>query len=197
MTRSMNARWQCPNCKCLASCETGFERWMRENELLDSREFGIARFDLDVLIHRYKFDCDDAYGSRDIQALMFIEVKTHAAKASDAQLDTLSAMSQLLRNRKQNMYQDKLGRHAKHHEPLTETYSHILKKYVSMKAFGGHLLTLQKQSPDDSEWMTWDGKEITPDQLMQLLRFEIDPDTLSSADWRRRSKKIEARPLFE
>ena len=43
---------------------------------------------------------------------------------------------------------------------------------------GFHLLQLSATTPDDSERMWWDGKKITRNQLIQLLRFEIDAYSL-------------------
>jgi len=45
-------------------------------------------------------------------------------------------------------------------------------------------LQFEKTCPDDSAWIKWDGKEITPDQLVELLRFEIHPLTLKPMDAR-------------
>lgn len=38
--------------------------------------------------------------------------------------------------------------------------------------------TYPATSPDDSDWMTWDGVSIDTSQLKRLLRFEIDPRTV-------------------
>lgn len=190
MTRSFNSTIECPNCGFSHTVETAFERWIRNNPELDSRRTGIVRFDLDVLHHKYLRKIDKR-GTRDIQCMMFIEVKTHVIRAkpgllSDAQRDTLSLLNQVLRNRRTNLHQEKLGRHAKNRTPLCKARSLLLNKDVRLWLFGGHLLTLSQTSPEDSDVITWDYKEIEIGQLIRLMQFDIDPDTLRRIDWRRR-----------
>src|SRR6187399_274333 len=106
MTRAYRGLVHCPSCGTSHSAETAFERWMRGEPALDSRTAGIVRFDCDVLLHRYCLVTDQK-SSRNLQCLMFVEVKTYMAEPSDAQRDTLSLMSQVLRNRRPNMHQQK------------------------------------------------------------------------------------------
>ena len=188
MTRSFSATWQCPKCGHHATCETAFERWIRGKPELDSRRVGLVRFDLDILLHRYKFDLRDAHGSRDIQAMMFVEVKTHGADLNEAQRDTLSTLSQIMRNRRSNMYEPRFGKHADDHTPPAKTRSAMFDKEVALKLFGGHLLQFEHETPADNGWIKWDYKPINARHLISLLLFEIDPDKLTPIDWRRRSK---------
>lgn len=175
----------CPNCHHTHTLETAFERWLRNEESCDSQKAGIVRFDLDVLLHRYMMPTDKR-GTREIQCLMFIEVKSFGADVSMSQRDTFSLLSQVLRNRRTNKHQAKKGRHANEHTPVTKCYSHLLNKDVTLRLFGGHLLQMSGEDPPTSEWLKWDKKPIDLDQLKSLLRFEIDPDTLRAIDWRRR-----------
>lgn len=173
---------------------------MRREESLDSRS-GIVRFDCDVLLHRYK-TVEDKKSSRDIQCLMFIEVKTHGAMPTDAQRDTLSLFAQVLRNRRTNKHLKgkKHGLHAANHTPLTVAFSRLNNRRVTLKMFGGHLLRMSGNCPESSEWMSWDDARkspegfITVEQLKQLLRFELDPDTLREVDWRRRYSDFREQP---
>lgn len=184
MTRRFEGRVHCPHCGSSHTAETAFERWMRQQPDLDSHK-GIVRFDCDVLIHRY-LTLRDKRGIRDIQAIMFVEVKTNAATMLPAQQDTLSILAQTLRNRRPNRHHHKRGRHLKDHTPLAKAYSHILKRPIVLRLFGGHLLRLSGDAPDTSEWMEWDGKRIDRQMLVDLLAMERDPDTLKRHDWRRR-----------
>ena len=185
MTRQFNSRVQCEHCGRDTSAETAFERWVRNHPQLDSRTAGIVRFDLDLLLHRYA-GLIDGLGSRDIQCLMFIEVKTYGSRVTDAQRDTLFTLNQVLRNRKPNRHRAKRGAHLEDHIPLAKTYSWCNKRRVALKLFGGHSLRLSAGCPEKSAWIEWDHKAIDVDALVRLLRFEIDPDTLEPIDWRRR-----------
>ena len=174
MTRTMNSSLECPTCKCQMSMETRFERWMRDHRILDSRE-GLVRFDLDVLLHRYMVK-EDGFGRRDIQALMFLEVKTYGATMSDCQRDTMHLLNQVLRNRRKNINGRRDKYNAKDHVPLARAMSTIRGEKICLRMFGGHLLTFEGSGPEDSEWIRWDKTEITADMLLDLLRFERDPD---------------------
>jgi len=186
MTRRFGNLVNCPHCGRSHTAETAVERWIRNCRELDSIQAGIARFDIDVLMHRY-LTLRDKRGTRLVQAIMFLEIKTLGAELADAQQDTLGMLSQVLRNRRRNMYRDKRGRHLGDHSPLASAYSHMMGRRVRLRMFGGHLLRLSGTSPTDSDWMTWDNKRINVHQLIALLRFDLDPDTLRPIDWRRRS----------
>lgn len=184
MTRTYDGLVTCPSCGAIHTAETAFERWMRNERALDSRD-GIVRFDCDVLLHRYKC-CVDKKSTRDLQCLMFLEIKTFNAELSEAQRDTLSLMSQVLRNRRRNIHRDRRGRHAHDHDPLALAFSWLLGRDVRIRMFGGHLVRLSGADPLTSDRIEWDHRPITLNQLIALLRFELDPDSLSPIDWRRR-----------
>ena len=184
MTRTFNEHIRCERCGFQQTAETDFERWMRNHSQLNSRH-GIVRFDLDVLLHRYKV-IDDGKGSRDIQCLMFIEVKTYMATPSPCQRDTLSMFNQVLRNGKPNVHS--VPRHHPVNRPV-KVYSHMLKRQVTLRMFGGHLLQMDGSSPENSSRMLWDNQDIDVQWLLELLRFERHPDRPHlMLDHRRRSR---------
>ena len=175
--------------------ETDFERWMRNNPELKSEE-GICRFDLDVLLHRYKFE-EDGKGDRTIQCMMFIEVKTGMEKLSEAQRDTLSLFNQVLRNRKPNIHSR--PRSQIENAPVT-AYSKIHKRNIRLYLYGGHLLRISGTRPDNSDFIEWDGRhQLTVKELEEMLRFERDPDRPHlKLDHRRRSRSWKKAPkLFD
>lgn len=171
MTRTHNTKIVCPQCKYEHTGETEFERWVRNNPLLDSRDIGLVRYDLDMLLHRYKF-LVDGRGERVIQCMMFIEVKSHNAIPDKAQQDTLSIFNQVLRNRRVNIHSTP----RKQAGNITNVYSKMLRRTVKLLMCGGHLLTFSANTPDDSSQIKWDNKLISKDWLIELLRFERDAD---------------------
>ena len=192
MTRRFGGFINCPKCGHSHTNESALERWIRNDRQLDSIGSGIVRFDIDILLHRYNFSKDHK-GARNVQAMMFIEAKTHGAELTPSQQGTLSALSQILRNRRANMHQDKLGRHASDHVPPATVVDPKRQTEHALYLYGGHLLRMSDVDPMQSEWMEWDNKPITADQLRSLLLFEIDPDTFRPIDWRRRSAAFAAR----
>ena len=188
MTAAYRERVACPHCGHSVSTETPFNAWLRAHPKCGSsaKESALCRFDLDLLLRRYMFT-QDGRGDRAVQALMFVEVKSHAAKLNEQQRDTLKLLSQVMRNRKMNVNRDKRGAHALDHAPPTKAWSERNKKWVRLRLFGGHLLTLSGATPVDSEWMEWDWKRISTNQLVGLLTFNLAPDRLDEMDWRRRT----------
>jgi len=47
-----------------------------------------------------------------------------------------------------------------------------------------HVLRFSGLGPDDSKFIEWDDKDINADTLTDLLRFDLDPDTLKPIDLR-------------
>lgn len=193
MTRRYNQRVRCHNCGAHTTEESPFERWVRAHPLLQTGE-GIVRFDLDILLHRYK-GLSDLKGDRTIQAMMFVEVKTYMAVPSDAQVDTLSVLNQLLRNRKPNIHSAPRRQSA---AAPVKVFSKKIRRDVRVALFGGHLLQLDGLCPASSSAMLWDYTPITQDQLIELFRFERNPDNPSrKLDIRRRSQPFsQMRRLF-
>jgi hypothetical protein len=123
---------------------------------------------------------------------MFVEVKTHGATLRPDQRDTLGLLSQALRNRRSNRHARRRGRHVRRHTPPAVAWSHLHGRDIALRMLGGHLLELSGGSPADSDIIRWDGHLITEADLVQLLRFEVDPDKfpLQPMDWRRRWRSV-------
>lgn len=176
MTRPFNIKYQCHNCGCMTTAETGFGRWLRENKSLDSKEAAVVCNDVDYIVHKYK-----THEGRQVQCLMFVEVKTNGADMSPQQRDTQGLVYQFLNNRRQNIHKSKplqvdgRPRNAK---------SLMTGLMVDVRSFGVHLLQFEKTGPHDSEWIKWDRVDISEHQLVGLLRFDLDPDSLGPLDLR-------------
>lgn len=176
MTRPFNAQFHCQNCKTWQTQETLFGRWIRNNAALDSRS-GYSVTDQDYWIHAYK-----TCGSREFQCLMLVEIKTMGQPLSPSQKDTLFIVNQLMRNRKGTPTTGKRVKQSG--SGIASVYSSMLSRDVNLKALGMHVLTFSGLGPDDSDVITWDKKQIAVETLTQLLRFDLDPDTLRPLDLR-------------
>lgn len=194
MTRPFSNRAHCPNCKCEMTMETGLGRWLRGREDLRSED-GINIYDEDHfcdrrVVHKFKEN-----GERSAQCYMTIEVKEYGAYPSDAQRSTFAILSGYIKNFFGNRHtrrgatNDIAGKRRKVWDP-------VFSRWVQVRHYGYHLLQFEKTCPDDSAWIKWDGKEITADVLVKLLRFEIHPLTLKPMDARDHHKR-QTLPLFE
>lgn len=166
----------------LFGSDVPFCAWMRRQEELpsDGATCGFAATDVDVLVHRFKENAD-GLGTRAIQAMMLLEVKTRGAPPTDSQRDTLFKHMCCLKNRK--AIRNEAGRI----------------EYV--RHFGVSFLVLEGTDPEDSAGMQWgrfdlksDAQrirwcDVTVPQLLALLRFEIHPDDFKNRNPFRRHHK--------
>lgn len=185
MTRLFNDQWQCPSCGVKHAKETLFKQWVRAHPGIESTE-GFVVYDCDQIIHRYK-TYDRNGRTRELQCIMLVEIKTYGAEPEKAQRDTLGLMGQFLRNRRQNIHKSK-GRRQVEASP-NRAYSIMLNREIDVRAYGYHLLQFEKDGPQNSIWMKWDSKLISEDQLVSILRFDLDPDSLRPIDFRLHHEK--------
>ena len=148
--------------------EEPYKSWIRNNKALDSRDPGLSITDIDDVIHRYKVMADSV-GTREIQHIMFLEVKTFGAVVPFAQGETLKLVDKLLR----------LG----DKKTIAIANSVVSERYL--RCWGVHVLRFAGECPNTSEWIEWDGHKVSVDELTKLLRFDIDPDTLRARSDRR------------
>lgn len=179
MTRQHNQQFHCPNCKTWHSAETMFGRWIRNCRELDSGH-GFSVTDQDYWIHRFR-----TFRGRNFQLLMGVEIKTNRGTLTPAQTDTLHMANQALRTRRQTPTKELEWQAG--NTPTLDMYSMMAERVVRVRVYGIHVLTFSGLGPEDSEWMEWDGGRITKEQLIGLLRFDLDPD------WKR--NHTELRPL--
>lgn len=174
MTRPFNQTFHCPNCKTWHTSETLFGRWIRNNSDLES-QYGYCVTDQDYWIHRFK-----TYGNRAFQLLMLVEVKTNGASLTPAQTDTLHIINQFLRNRRSTPTKESGWQPGN----VLNAYSTMNGAQVSVRAYGMHVLKFSGLGPDDSAEIWWDDNLICPEKLTQILRFDLDPDSLRPIDLR-------------
>lgn len=146
--------------------------WIRDNPRLDSVRDGLCCTDSDLWVHRYCTKVDRV-GTRELQHIMLIEVKTFGRQVPPAQEDTYHLIDQILRRKDRKHYKRADGQ----------------KRWV--RSWGVHYICLSGETPDDSDWITWDGKPVDVQSLEELLRFERHPDSLKPRSDRRHHTKSE------
>lgn len=142
-----------------------FMAWCRTEPGLQplKSDRGWVQTDVDTYVHRYQTPV-----GRAVQAQMEIEVKTRGGKAEWSQLDTLG--------KKHVGFKEK------------EWWKDQLIYY-----FGVSVLRISGETPRDSEWMTWhrfrnwrleEVARVDFSEMLELIRLDRHPDTLSRIDWR-------------
>jgi hypothetical protein len=165
--------------------DTEFCAWMRQCKELPSigRDFGLSASDNDITLHRYLTSVD-AIGSREVQGIMQLEIKTRQGKPSFSQMDTLSKLNMFCGERNT--------------------------KEGHVRFFGVFILVLSNTTPDDSEKMWWGEipksfvvtdatklrwRLIDRTTLIQLLRFDRHPRSFETQVFRRHHKTSQTMEL--
>lgn len=177
--------------------ESPFSQWVRAHPELDSNGAKLSITDSDLWVHRYS-ERDDvkrkrAVDIRDVvDSIMLVEIKTFEAEPRFAQRDTLVLVDALMR---------KAGsvngrrRHVKINDARTRE-----RRTRFVRAFGVHFLQLSGDRPDNSDRIVWDGRHfLCEEALIELLRFERDPDAPSRELNNRRHHRLHdpvVLPLF-
>jgi hypothetical protein len=148
--------------------EAPFNAWVRNHPRLHSLDQCLAMTDSDLWVHKWDVRADGV-GKRVIQALMLVEIKTFGSDVSSSQRDTLEKIDAFLSHKRTR----KIGKSV-------------------VRSFGVHLLRfLDGSSPENSRRIEWSKRccdhrvEITTDQLVELLLFELHPSTLVGDPFRR------------
>ena len=137
---------------------TPFGAWLRKQTDLSSapKAAALSIQDMDYVhyvAHQYM-----------LSKIMLIEEKRYGGKMTEAQRDTMGVVHQMLTaGTKGGLLVDTLRGRRK------------------IDYYGFHVLVLSRTTPDDSEWMTWDGVNIDAEDLKRILRFEVDPRLLADA----------------
>lgn len=146
-----------------------FGQWIRAHPHLDSIKQRLSVTDSDYWIHQYASH-KDRVGTRAVDQVMLVEVKTYSAHLSFAQRDTLHLVNQLLRSA--SMMPNGKRRYMR----LSGTRCGERR---IVRCFGVHTLQMEGDRPDNSARILWDGKLIDENLLVLLLQFIRDPDAPS------------------
>ena len=172
---------------------SGFSRWTREHHDLDARKDKLSVTDNDFWFHKYvsRNERFTSPLSTWIEWIMLVEEKSYSANVPYSQRDTLSIVDALMR-----AASVKNGR--RRGVPVKDWRQPSTKRIV--RPLGVHVLRMSADRPDNSERMFWDSHPVTESELLELLRFERDPDYPSRMlDTRRHHARPfrERHPCFE
>jgi len=134
-----------------------FHQWINENPKLDSIKLGLSIGDIDLYIHQYK---DPKFCK-----VILLEEKVNGREIfSDSQRDSLSCIDQFMQ------FGDG--------KTIKTFRGNKIGKY-----YGFHTLVLERDTPDNSEWMKFDGKIISKEVLVKILRLNYDPKLISNLEY--------------
>lgn len=157
-----------------------FCEWMRgcKDELPSwSKDCGWVATDVDLVIHRYLTSVD-GMGTRDVQCIMDIEIKTRGATVNKSQQDTL---------------------YKKHRCSSHKTRGVKIDGQI-VRYWGVSFCRMSGKNPDDSDLIEWGRfqkrgrikwRKISRKILIELMRFDRHPDNLSYRPLRRHHKTTE------
>lgn len=157
-----------------------FSKWVRGHPDLDSRERRLCITDSDQWVHNYlrRRERNVAPNALGIEAVMLVEVKGFGADLPYAQHDTLSLVDGLMRRASSRPNSNRRWT-----VPVPDIENPGIKRAV--KTFGVHVLRMSGDRPDNSDRLLWGTysmgqcikfDDITEQQLLELFRFERDPD---------------------
>ena len=149
--------------------DTEFSAWLRKQERIPSSVVSVS--DCDYVIHRYKQPVD-GLGTRDLQAMMILEVKTRNGEPRFAQLDSMYLQHEFSKGQ-------------------------MRKKSTTVVHHGVSFLSLSGTTPDNSSRMrlgrfgeekaiNW--RPVDGQTLESLLLFNLHPDSLTPNPYRRHHK---------
>ena len=133
--------------------------------------------DWDMILHQYKTPVD-RQGTRDVHCMMCVECKTRLAGVSPTQSETLWLHHQSIRQKYQALT---IGRTRK----------------IAVWHFGVSVLRCDGEDPAYAQRFDWGRftpsgdivyRAVTLDTVIELLQFNLDPDTLARTSFRRHHK---------
>lgn len=198
----MTAQWReivnCSNCGSATSSEQPWKQWIRSHQDLDSRKQCLCLGDSDLWVQRYGTRLDRRRIDRDVMHLMMVEVKTHNAELDASSTDRLRIINDLLRTNTWRDHRERdNGRFIDGHDQNTRIVaSYIAGRKVRVICYGVHLLRISGQTFPASQVIAWDGKKISCEDLLKLLRYELHPDSLLPMEHRAHKRRFVDQPAL-
>jgi hypothetical protein len=148
-----------------------WSEWIREHPELDSNVAKLSVQDNDYWVHCFS-ERNEKHRSTlkaRVDHVMLLEVKAFGADQPFAQQDTLDVINQILRlstvkNDRRRVLRIRDNRRGRVGVIRLERW------------FGYHILRMSGATPDRSQKLLWDEVPICEPYLVELLRFERDPD---------------------
>lgn len=187
----------CQRCGSEVSTEQPIKAWIRANRDLDSHRHCLCIGDSDLWVQRYGTRKHQSGVDRSVMYLMLIEIKTNARDLDEPQRDLLHIVNQLLRTNPWKEQRDNGQFVNGHQQNVRLVYSSMARRKVQVQCYGVHKLRLAGHVPNESDWITWDDKPVTAAQLMELLRYDLHPDSLLRMEHRSHKRSMEMPGLFE
>lgn len=197
MTTAWRETVPCPRCGTFVATDQPVKAWIRGHSSLDSREACLCIGDSDLWVQRYGTRRGTKGVDRSVMYIMLVEVKTHGRTLDPSQRELLGLVSELLRT-KPFAEQRAGGRFvAGHGQNVRLVRSYSSGQPVQLHCYGVHVLRLSGSTPDDSPQIMWDQQLITKRQLVGLLRYDLDPDTLREIEHRSHKRVNDMPGLFD
>lgn len=161
--------------------QSSFSRWVRANPRLDSSHECVTNHDIDWIWHCYQTR-NAPQDLRRVQHIMLIEEKSHAADLTKAQRDVMWFIHQALEyaDSKQKM----------------KFQSAMRNDWVRVRYWGYYKLRYDGDDIAVAENVWWNLRLVTLEQLESILRFELNPRTLTQMTSRSHHSP-KSLPLFD
>ena len=198
MTTEWRETVDCPQCGLTFSSEQPIKAWIRQHRDLDSRQACLCIGDSDLWVQKYGTRLGRRGVDRSVMYLMLVEMRTNGRnlKPDDPHRELLTIVNVLLRTNRWKETRDH-GRFVAGHKQNARPVSVVIRgRLTPIHCYGVHLLRLSGPTPDLSEWITWDHKKITKDQLLSLLRYDLHPDSLNRMEHRSHKAVVDMPALF-
>lgn len=197
MTTGWRETVPCQQCGNPVSTEQPIKSWIRGHRDLDSRRACLCIGDSDLWVQRYGTRRGTTGVDRSVMYIMLVEIKTHGRELDESQRELLGFVSELLRTKP--FAEQRVGGRfvAGHRQNVRLIRSYSSGRPIQLHCYGVHLLRLSGSTPEDSEKITWDQHPVTKKQLVGLLRYDLDPDSLREIEHRSHKRKVDVPELFD
>jgi len=153
--------------------------WIRGLPEVDSDD-GYGIVDCDIIWHY--FGRKKGSRVRETEDMIFIEITTRGSIGRKSKVDTIrvfNALSAQMKKRVKDPNCDARMTHSYHSLEVADIFKGDVKTPRRVRWWGHHRLTVSGEGIEDSDWIRWDNTIISKRQLIEILRFEINPFDVS------------------